>query len=177
MKLATATGSGTLAGDLGRGGYLRGAYSGNGDADGRWFQTELVLTRPGILARCAELLRAALPADADRLAARGSTAVTLATATGLAAGIPLLVGEEAAAEPEQDGSRFQGEPFPGARTVLIEDVLLTGVHATTSVAALRALGVEVIKIVCLLDREAGGRYRLEAAGTDVAAAFTERELL
>jgi orotate phosphoribosyltransferase len=161
-----------LAGDLGRGGYLRGAYEFAGGASARWFQTDLVLTRPGVLSRCAELLAPELPPDADRLAARGPTAVALATALALATGAQLVLGAD-----RPDGPRFDGDVFPGARVVLVEDVLLTGTHARESLAALAAGGLDVRQVVCMLDRLQGARFALEEDGLAVVALFGEDDLL
>ena len=151
-----------LAGDLGRGGYLRGAYA----LAPRWFQTDLVLTRPGVLDRCATLLAAAVPDDADRLAARGACAVALATAIALQTGALLLLGEG-----------FAGDAFPGARVVLIEDVLLTGASARASAAVLAAAGLDVQGVLGVLDREQGAAAALAADGLTLTTLFTETELL
>ena len=77
-----------LVGDLARGGYLLGDFA---DGRGRWFQSDLVLTRPGILARCADLLAEHVPPETDRIAARGVTAIALATALSLRTDAPLLL--------------------------------------------------------------------------------------
>lgn len=159
-----------LAGDLGRGGYLRGSFA-YADGNARhWFQTELVLARPGVLDRCAELLRAHVDPTADRLAARGPAAVAVATALALRTDLTLLL------EPEgQTG--FAGDVFPGARVILVEDVIMTGRHALASITALRNGSMEVLRTLAVVDREAGGAFAVEAAGVPVTALFTERELL
>lgn len=159
-----------LAGDLGRGGYLRGSFA-YADGNARhWFQTELVLARPGVLDRCAELLREHIDPQADRLAARGPAAVAVATALALRTDLTLLL------EPEgQTG--FAGDVFPGARVILVEDVIMTGRHALASITALRNGSMEVLRTLSVVDREAGGAFAVEAAGVPVTSLFTERELL
>lgn len=159
-----------LAGDLGRGGWLRGSFAyADGEAR-RWFQTELVLARPGVLARCAELLRAHVAADADRLAARGPVAVALATALALRTDLALLLEAE-------DGEGFAGDTFPGARVVLVEDVVMTGRHGLSSIAMLRDAELDVRQVLAVVDREEGGAFAIEEAGVPVAALFCEQELL
>lgn len=159
-----------LAGDLGRGGYLRGSFA-YADGNARhWFQTELVLARPGVLDRCAELLRAHVDPEADRLAARGPAAVAVATALALRTDLTLLL------EPEGK-TGFAGDVFPGARVVLVEDVIMTGRHAVASVTALRNAEMEVLRTLAVVDREAGGAFAVEAVGVPVTSLFTERELL
>jgi orotate phosphoribosyltransferase len=160
-----------LAGDLARGGYLHGSFPFAGGAASRWFETELVLTRPGVLARCAGLLAAAVDPRADRLAAGGPGPLLLAAALGLATDVALLVGDE------REGPAFHGDAFPGARVVLVEDVLMTGARALAAVAALRAAGLEVCGALAVLDREQGARVALEAAGVPLTTLFRERDLL
>lgn len=162
----------TLAGDLGRGGYLRGTYAFEGGASARWFQTNLILTRPGVLSRCAELLAPQLPPDVDRLAARGAPAVALATALALTTGVQLLLGAET-----PDGIEFAGDIFPGARVTLVEDVIMTGRHSQESLAALTAAALDVRSVACVLDRMRGARFALEQAGLAVTVLFDEDDLI
>jgi orotate phosphoribosyltransferase len=159
-----------LAGDLSRGGYLRGAFAFEGGASARWFRTDLVLTRPGVLERCADRLIEALPADVDRLAARGPAAVALATALALRTGVQLLLGEDGPGD-------FGGDVFPDARIVLVEDVLLTGAHAVASIGALREAGLDVRGVVAVVDRLAGARYAIEELGVPLVSLFAEDGLL
>jgi len=69
-----------------------------------------------------------------------------------------------------------GELFPGARVVVIEDVVLTGEHARRTISALRRSGLDVIALAGLLDREQEGRFRIEEDGVRTFFAFRERDL-
>jgi orotate phosphoribosyltransferase len=161
-----------LAGDLGRGGYLQGAHI-RGVVQPHWFQTELILTRPGVLERCATLLAERIPENTDRLAARGAAAIALATAVALCTDVQLLLGEA-----QDESISFSGDAFPGARVVLLEDVLFTGHHAGASVDALVAQGFSVTLVIALLDRDQGGRHHLESErGLSCSVEFLEDELL
>lgn len=162
-----------LAGDLRRAGYVRGFFTfAGGSESSTYLDKYLVLTRPGILSRCADLLAEDLPEHTDRLCARSSGAIVLATAMALRSGIHLIVPRETPGPVWEVG----GEVFPGARVVLVEDVIFTGHHALRATEELRRAGVEVIRVTCLVDREQGGRLRIETAGVPVDALFTEREL-
>jgi orotate phosphoribosyltransferase len=163
-----------LGADLGRGGYLQGTFV-RGAVQGHWFQTDLVLTRPGILRRCAELLAARIPENTDRIAARGATAVALATSVALRVNASLLLGESGAGGDVE----FVGDYFPGARVVVIEDIVLTGRHAGESVRALSDAGLTVLSVVALIDRGRSGRHHLEAAENNFTylVEFLEDELL
>jgi orotate phosphoribosyltransferase len=171
-----------LAGDLQRAGYIRGWFGHGGSAEATWFETELVLTRPGILRRCAAVLSQGLPERTDRLAAHGAPALLLAGALSLQAWIPLLFlradlppGRWRADSPQLH-DHVRGELFPGARVLIVEDVVLTGDHALEAITDLRQAGLEVIGLIGLLDRERGGRFRIEEEGVPTFFAFRERDL-
>ncbi len=166
-----------LAGDLARGGYLRGAFAGSGLAVDRWFRTDLVLCRPGVLQRCAELLAAAIDPRADRLAARGAAATALATAVALRTDLSLLLPAPATGGDGDGAPAFTGDLFPAARVVLVEDVVMTGAHSCASIAALDAAGLAPCQVLTVVDRERGARLAVEAAGLSMSALFAERELL
>ena len=66
---------------------------------------------------------------------------------------------------------------PGATVALLEDVVTTGGTLITSAERLRAAGFKVGAVLCVLDREEGGRARLAEAGLALAPIFTRNELL
>ncbi len=66
---------------------------------------------------------------------------------------------------------------PGDRVALLEDVVTTGGTLLTSVERVRAAGLEVAAVLCVLDREEGGRERLAQAGLSLESIFTRKELL
>jgi orotate phosphoribosyltransferase len=55
---------------------------------------------------------------------------------------------------------------PGDRVVIVEDVITTGGSTIQAVERARAEGLEVVKVVVLVDRQEGG---LEAVQADVAS--------
>ncbi|HET6233054.1 MAG TPA: orotate phosphoribosyltransferase [Longimicrobiaceae bacterium] len=75
------------------------------------------------------------------------------------------------------GKRVEGCFAPGARVVVIEDVVTTGDSALKACAAVDAEGGEVLAVLTLVDRESGGREKIEAAGHRVLSLFQVSELL
>jgi orotate phosphoribosyltransferase len=174
MADLTADSRTALAADLARAGFVRGSFVfAGGRESSTYFDKYLVLTRPGLLSRCADMLAPLVDDDADRLAARGSGALLLAAALAERRGVPLLVPKQSVGH----GPSYGGELFPGARVTLVEDVLLTGHRAVQGLTELRDAGVEVAALLCLLDREQGARFRIEAEGVPVHSLFVERELV
>lgn len=75
------------------------------------------------------------------------------------------------------GRRIEGCFAPGDRVVVVEDVITSGGSALQACAAVRDEGGEVLGVMALLDREAGGRERIEEAGYRVFSLFRISELL
>lgn len=66
---------------------------------------------------------------------------------------------------------------PGDEIALLEDVVTTGGTLVTSAERIRAAGFTVGSVICVLDREEGGRERLAEAGLSLQSIFTRNELL
>lgn len=66
---------------------------------------------------------------------------------------------------------------PGEAVDLVEDVVTTGGSVLRAARALRAAGLVVDTVVCLIDREQGGRENLAAEGLTLRALWTASELL
>ncbi len=61
------------------------------------------------------------------------------------------------------GRRIEGFLQPGAPVVIVDDVCTTGGSTILAVEAAREAGMTVAGVLCLVDREQGGRARIEAA--------------
>jgi orotate phosphoribosyltransferase len=62
------------------------------------------------------------------------------------------------------------------RVTLVEDVVTSGGAVLDACRELRALGADVSRVLCVIDREAGGRESLAAAGLQLRALFTMSDL-
>ncbi len=70
-----------------------------------------------------------------------------------------------------------GNLKPGMRVAIVEDVVTTASSTFTAIDAATAAGLEVVHVVCLVDREEGGRENLAARGYALDAVFTKTSLL
>lgn len=61
------------------------------------------------------------------------------------------------------GRRVEGFVQAGAKVVIVDDVCTTGGSTITAIEATQAAGMEVIAVLCLVDRLQGGRENIEAA--------------
>jgi len=74
------------------------------------------------------------------------------------------------------GRRIEGNFKPGNTIVVIEDVITSGGSALIAIDAIREEGGEVLGLFALVDRESGGRAKIEAAGVPVHALVNASEL-
>jgi orotate phosphoribosyltransferase len=59
---------------------------------------------------------------------------------------------------EREGGEFRLRRFeiePGARIVIVEDIVSTGLSIREAIGSLRAIGTEVLAAACIVDRSAG----------------------
>jgi orotate phosphoribosyltransferase len=61
------------------------------------------------------------------------------------------------------GRRLEGFHKLGANVVIVDDVCTTGGSTITAIEATRESGMNVIGVLCLVDREQGGRENIQAA--------------
>lgn len=76
------------------------------------------------------------------------------------------------------GRRIEGFFERGSPVVIVDDVCTTGGSTITAIEAAREAGMIVIGILCLVDREQGGRAAIEAAaqGAPFIALYTAAEV-
>lgn len=75
------------------------------------------------------------------------------------------------------GRRIEGNFAAGRRALVIEDVITSGGSALQACDAVEAEGGTIIGVLALIDREAGGREKIEARGYPVVALYSISELL
>ena len=67
------------------------------------------------------------------------------------------------------GRRVEGFLQPGAHVVIVDDVCTTGGSTITAIESTREAGMIVAGVLCLVDREQGGRDNIERALAEVPA--------
>ncbi len=72
--------------------------------------------------------------------------------------------------------RIEGNFRSGDDVVVVEDVITSGGSALQAMEAVRDFGGRVVGVLAVVDREQGGRARIEATGTIVVALTTASEL-
>jgi len=76
------------------------------------------------------------------------------------------------------GRLIEGFLKPGASVIVVDDVCTTGGSTITAIEAVRAAGMKVAAVMCLVDREQGGRAAIEAAaqGAPFFSVFTANDV-
>ncbi len=75
------------------------------------------------------------------------------------------------------GKLIEGPFRPGDRVVVIEDVITTGGSALKAVDAVKSAGASVVGVLSLVDREEGGRERIEGEGYPVRTLVSASEIV
>jgi orotate phosphoribosyltransferase len=128
----------------------------SGRHSARYLQCARVLMNPARAARLADALAASLPADVrDAIDAVVSPAMG-----GLIAGHEMgrALGRDAMFLERPTGSFELRRGFalePGARVLMMEDVVTTGKSSLEAIAAIRAAGGEVMAAAAIVDRSGG----------------------
>lgn len=130
---------------------------------------------PQLLSSIADQLLGALPKDAEVLAGLEVGGIPLATALSMKSGLPLAIVRKQRKE-YGTGRLVEGQSVAARRTVIIEDVITSGGQVLASAQDLRELGATVTAVLCVVDRELGGRDALAASGLELRPLFRASEL-
>ena len=82
-------------------------------------------------------------------------------------------------EPKGHGAQKWVEGFeqPGARVVIIEDVVTTGASTLKAIDGALHAGLTIVAVLALVDRQEGGREELQRKGYDLEAIYATEDLL
>lgn len=147
----------------------------SGQVSGEYFDKYRFESDPALLREVAGELVALLPADAEAVAGLELGGIPLATMVSQLSGLPaLFVRKEAK---DYGTCRLaEGGEVDGRRLAVVEDVVTTGGQLLLSCAALRERGADIRAVLCVIDREAGGRENLAAAGLELRSVLTASSL-
>jgi len=72
---------------------------------------------------------------------------------------------------------IEGDIKPGERVVIIEDVVTTGGSTIKAIERARTEGLEIVKVITLMDRQEGGVEMIRNHVKEVSAIITRDELM
>lgn len=130
---------------------------------------------PALLHAIARHLAERLPGNFDALAGLEMGGIPIATLLSQITGKPTLFIRKKAKD--YGTCRFaEGGEVGGRRLLIVEDVVTSGGAILEAVRALRGEGATIENVVCVIDREAGGRANLVREGLALTALFTKSDL-
>lgn len=137
----------------------------------------LIVSYPKLLADLSALLwEKIVTLPKDLLCGVPYAALPLATALSLAHNIPMVMRRKEA-KAYGTGKIIEGSFCKGDRCVVIDDLITSGLSLLETVAPLQEEGIIVQDFVVLVDREQGGKAKVEAKGYRLHSIFTIGELL
>lgn len=147
----------------------------SGAVSNEYFDKYRFESDPALLREIASGMVAMLPQGIDALAGLELGGVPLATAASQISGIPTLFVRKQA-KTYGTCQLAEGGELAGRRLAIFEDVVTSGGQVIESCAQLRALGAEIVVVLCVIDRESGGPERMAADGLTLRSLFTMAEL-
>ncbi len=75
------------------------------------------------------------------------------------------------------GKLIEGPVSPGDRVAIVEDVITTGGSTLKAVEAAKVFGLDIAGVVALVDRQEGGKEKIESVGLHVVSIVTREELI
>jgi len=156
--------------------HLTGTFTlRSGTVSNEYFDKYLFEADPGLLRDLATAMAALVPKDSTALAGLELGGIPLATMCSQVLGLPTRFVRKQA-KTYGTARLAEGGDLEGQRLCLIEDVVTSGGAVLDAAAELRAQGAILGPVVCVIDREAGGRENLEAVDLTLHALFTMTEL-
>jgi orotate phosphoribosyltransferase len=140
-----------------------------------YFDKYLLESDPALLREIAEAMIELIPDGVDALAGLEMGGIPVATVLSQLTGIPTLFVRKKAKE--YGTCRLaEGGALESRRVVIVEDVITSGGQIAASAKGLRARGADIVRVIGVIDREAGGPENLAAEGLELDALFTMSEL-
>ncbi len=159
-----------------RAAYLEGDFVLRSGRRSRYYLDKyLFTTKPDILGAIVDEIAGMLPEGVHRIAGTVLGAVPLAVALSLRTGIPSIIVRKAGKDYGTQNV-IEGEWEAGEKVVLVEDVLTTGGAALAAAENLRRVGMNVLGVTGVIDREEGAREAFAEKGIPFQAVFTKTSL-
>ncbi|MBO3737998.1 orotate phosphoribosyltransferase [Actinoplanes flavus] len=137
-----------------------------------YFDEYRVVADPALLAETGKALARLLPPRIDVIAGLELGGVPFALAVSAATGLPTALVRKVA---KPYGARLQveGQPPPGARVAMVDDVIRSGRQITIAATALRQAGSDPVTALALLIRPGNAKALLNSQGIAVAGVIDD----
>lgn len=140
-----------------------------------YFDKYLFEAQPELLGEVADALTGLVPDGVDAVAGLELGGIPLATMLSQRTGLPTRFVRKQA-KPYGTRRLAEGGEVDGLRLVVVEDVVTSGGQLLESCRELAGQGGEIVRAICVIDRQAGGVENLREAGFELVALFTADQL-
>lgn len=156
--------------------YIKGYFVlRSGAVSNEYLNKYLFESDPALLREIAQAMSELIPSGVDALAGLEMGGIPIATVLSQITGIPALFVRKKAKE-YGTCKLAEGGDVADRTIVIIEDVVTTAGQIKESAKALRECGAEIVGVLCVIDREAGGDDNLAEDGLVLDSLFTMTEL-
>jgi orotate phosphoribosyltransferase len=147
----------------------------SGKISNEYFDKYLFESDPQLLSCIADHMLPLLPDNFDIIAGLEMGGIPLATMISQKCKRPAIFVRKKAKE---YGTRklAEGIDFSGKDVVVVEDVITSGGQVIISSNDLKQRGANIVRVVCVIDRQSTGRRNLKESGYDLHSLFTMSEI-
>jgi orotate phosphoribosyltransferase len=156
--------------------YITGQFRlRSGAVSDEYFDKYLFESDPALLREIAQAMTELIPSGVDALAGLEMGGIPIATVLSQITGVPALFVRK---KPKEYGTckLAEGGDVANRTLVIIEDVVTTAGQIRESAKALSERGADIVRVICVIDREAGGGDNLAKDGLALEPLFTMQEL-
>lgn len=147
----------------------------SGRVSKEYFDKYLFEAHPDILKSIAKQMAPIIPGGIEVLAGLEMGGIPVVTMLSQVTGIPALFVRKK--EKEHGTCKLaEGGDIAGRKLLIIEDVVTSGGQILLSAVDLKKRGAIVEDVLCVIDRESGGRENLDKEGLSFRSLFTMSEL-
>ena len=132
-------------------------------------------SHPELLDAIVNQMKSLLPSTFDKLAGLELGGIPLAVLLSRKTGKPCLFVRKKAKTYGTE-NLIEGGYKAGEKVVVVEDVITVAGQVCASVEQMRESGLKIKHVVCVIDRQQGGREILEKIGCVLSPVFTLKEL-
>lgn len=147
----------------------------SGAVSNEYFDKYLFEANPQLLKAIGEEMKTLLPTEIDALAGLEMGGIPIATMLSQLTGIPCVFVRKKAKD-YGTCKLAEGGEIEGKKLVIIEDVVTSGGQIQLSAKDLRDRGAIISDVLCVIDREAGGRDNLKKDKLELHPLFTMSQL-
>lgn len=136
-----------------------------------------IISYPNLLKDVAESMWKLISACSfDRMCGVPYTALPIASYLSVEYNCPLVMRRKEVKN-HGTGKLIEGVFQRGQRCLILEDLITSGISVSETIQPLEEVGLQVTDVVAFLDRQQGGRQKLEQQGCSLHTVFTLDELL